>query len=114
MPVEVLVDILSFPRVLPGASILSKVTSVQKQFYDNYEEVCRTGEKVLIIRHPILLLISAWNDKFNLNNTDDEVGLQFGAKLLLLPKMRTHFSRDSDFLVKELMVRTKVIKVLRV
>ena len=56
--------------------------SVQKRFTtEDVRKMCQTGEKVLFVRHPILRLISAWNDKFSLENLASH-GLPYGINLL--------------------------------
>ena len=70
----------------PGTSMYSyrsSVRAIQKQFNPaQVRQMCETGEKVLFVRHPILRLISAWNDKFSLANNDASHGLWFGMNLL--------------------------------
>ena len=60
--------------------------------------VCLKGEKVLFVRHPILRLISAWNDKFSLRNNNVKSGLEYGVRLLR--GWRNSFPDDYEYLVK--------------
>ena len=60
--------------------------------------VCSKGEKILFVRHPILRLISAWNDKFSLHNNNVKSGLEYGVRLLR--GWRSSFPDDYKFLIK--------------
>jgi len=62
--------------------------------------MCQTGEKVLFVRHPILRLISAWNDKFSLANNKKNHGLWFGMSLLR--GWSKQFPEDYKFMNKEI------------
>ena len=53
--------------------------------------LCKNGEKVLFVRHPILRLISAWNDKFRLDLTTAAVSW------FPNPKTTLYFSVDNNF-----------------
>jgi len=70
--------------------------------------MCQTGEKVLVVRHPILRIISAWNDKFNLNNTSNRAGLLMGLGMIQHPAMRKAFQRDFAFLSEETKVENNI------
>ena len=61
------------------------------------------AERILIARHPILRIISAWNDKFNMNNTDP-AGIPMGLSMLLKTQMGQSFQTDVSFLKEELNV----------
>ena len=67
----------------PMYSYRSSVRAIQHQFTTTQvRQMCQTGEKVLFVRHPILRLISAWNDKFSLANNGASHGLWYGMNLL--------------------------------
>ena len=68
------------------------------------EAMCQNAEKVLVVRHPILRIISAWNDKFNLNNTADGAGLKMGINILK-GLSKGFFANDLEVLNKELEVK---------
>jgi len=79
------------------------VQNAQGKFQKNdYLKMCESGEKVLIVRHPIVRIISAWNDKFNLNNTRNNAGLTMGIQML--NRMKNAFQKDYQFLQNELQV----------
>ena len=49
---------------------------------EDVKYMCSKGERVLFVRHPVLRLISAWNDKFSLANNNALHGLWYGMNLL--------------------------------
>ena len=57
---------------------------------------CQTSLKVLVVRHPILRLASAWNDKFNVENKDGP-GIRYGINLLLRTKSFKFFEKERQF-----------------
>lgn len=57
---------------------------------------CQTSLKVLVVRHPILRLASAWNDKFNVKNKDGP-GIRYGLNLLLRTKSFKFFEKERQF-----------------
>ena len=86
-------------------SYRSAVQREQRKFIPSqYQAMCQHAEKVLVVRHPIMRIISAWNDKFNLNNTETRVGLPMGMRMLLNPSMRNAFPTDVKFLFREMKV----------
>ena len=50
-------------------------------------ETLADGLNVLIVRHPIVRIYSAWNDKFSFNSTDN-AGFAYGFKKLLSLSLR--------------------------
>ena len=75
-------------------------TTFEQKLFDIKQKrhVCLKGEKVLFVRHPILRLISAWNDKFSLRNNNVKSGLEYGVRLLR--GWKNSFPDDYEFLVK--------------
>ena len=70
----------------------TKLTEFLTTWIENFFiNLYKSAEKVLIVRHPIIRIVSAWNDKFNLNNTETNVGLAMGMKMLMASPMRKHF-----------------------
>ena len=43
--------------------------SIEGPSFQEYVKLCESGLHALIVRHPILRFISAWNDKFSWNST---------------------------------------------
>ena len=65
--------------------------------------MCQSGEKVLFVRHPILRLISAWNDKFSLANRQKANGLYYGMGILRSWAKKTAvFKADVTFMNAQL------------
>ena len=87
----------------PGTKIYSYRSAVKNAQIDFTESqvtnMCQNGEKVLFVRHPILRLISAWNDKFNLNNTSAKSGVQYGMRILY--QMKKHASSEMQYIWRE-------------
>ena len=82
-----------------GLLNLTRTTFKQKLFdIKQKRHVCLKGEKVLFVRHAILRLISAWNDKFSLRNNNVKSGLEYGVRLLR--GWKNNFPDDYEFLVK--------------
>ena len=78
--------LLGLTELKPGTkwySYRSSVAAAQSRFKpDDVKAMCQTGEKVLFVRHPVLRLISAWNDKFSLANRQKANGLYYGMGVL--------------------------------
>ena len=80
-------------NILPEQKLKQKLFDIKQK-----RHVCLKGEKVLFVRHPILRLISAWNDKFSLRNNNVKSGLEYGVRLLR--GWKNSFPDDHGFLVK--------------
>ena len=50
------------------------------EFCDDSSEENSIPKRVLFVRHPLLRLISAWNDKFSMKNVDNASGASFGYR----------------------------------
>ena len=61
------------------------------------KNLCENGERILVVRHPILRIISGWNDKFNLNNTEQNSGLQMGMSFFRGLAKDYILKRDATF-----------------
>ena len=93
-------EILNFTELLKDPmytnlySERAEVVAYAKKYSQKFCEK-REGDiptRVLFVRHPLLRLISAWNDKFNINNLDNMNGAVFGTK---------HFIAKSDYFEPE-------------
>jgi len=64
-------------------------------------DLCQNGLSVLITRHPIVRLISSFNDKFGWNSTDG-AGFTYGVTLFLRSDnhMLSFFPRSFEFLTR--------------
>ena len=85
---------------IPSDTLIDTRTSFKQKMFDPKQKrhVCSKGEKVLFVRHPILRLISAWNDKFSLHNNNVKSGLEYGVRLIR--GWRSSFPDDYKFLIK--------------
>lgn len=94
---------LSQTDLTPGTKIYSHrsaVKNAQTRFNESaVTKMCKNGHKILFVRHPILRIISAWNDKFNLNNTRQKSGVQYGIRILL--RMKNHARRELEKIFEE-------------
>ena len=89
-------------------SYRSSVHAVQNKFSNSQvQQMCTSGEKVLFVRHPILRLISAWNDKFSLANNGAQHGLPYGMNLLR--GWSRQFPEDFKFMTKEIERKKKTL-----
>mgnify|MGYP000239869019 CR=1 FL=1 len=63
--------------------VLSKAnTLTQGRSVSEMSDLCQNGLSLLITRHPIVRLISSFNDKFGWNSTDG-AGFTYGVRLFL-------------------------------
>ena len=54
---------------------------------DKLIKLLKDGLKVLIVRHPLIRIYSAWNDKFSFNSTESS-GFAYGFKKLASKELR--------------------------
>ena len=93
-------------------SYRSSVRAVQNKFSnDQVKQMCSSGEKVLFVRHPILRLISAWNDKFSLANNGAQHGLLYGMNLLR--GWSRQFPDDFKFMINEIERKKKTLNACK-